>query len=91
MVSDEVVEGVMRSALTSISKKDKISLQELRIKHKPGCIPPYVSLNKTGSVQDVIKAEREYLIEKNNNPYFTDLKYFFKAIYNILFKRKRSA
>ena len=32
MVSDEVVEGVMRSALTSISKKDKISLQELRIK-----------------------------------------------------------
>ena len=32
MVSEEVVEGVMRSALTSISKKDKISLQELRIK-----------------------------------------------------------
>lgn len=34
MVSEEVVEGVMRSALTSISKKDKISLQELRIKMK---------------------------------------------------------
>jgi len=32
MVSEEIVEGVMRSALTSISKKDKISLQELRIK-----------------------------------------------------------
>jgi hypothetical protein len=32
MVNEEVVEGVMRSALTSISKKDKISLQELRIK-----------------------------------------------------------
>ena len=32
MVSEEVVEGVLRSALTSISKKDKISLQELRIK-----------------------------------------------------------
>lgn len=66
-------------------------LQELRIKHKPGCIPPYVSLNKTGSVHDVLNAERQYLIEKNNNPYFTDLKYFIKAIYNILVKRKRSA
>lgn len=32
MVNEEVVEGVMRSALTSISKKDKISLQDLRIK-----------------------------------------------------------
>lgn len=32
MVSEEVVEGVMRSALTSISKKDRISLKDLRIK-----------------------------------------------------------
>jgi len=32
MVTEQVVEGVMRSALTSISKKDKISLQKLRIK-----------------------------------------------------------
>jgi hypothetical protein len=32
MINEEVVDGVMRSALTSISKKDKISLQELRIK-----------------------------------------------------------
>jgi hypothetical protein len=32
MVNEEVVEGVMRSALMSISKKDKISLKNLRIK-----------------------------------------------------------
>jgi hypothetical protein len=32
MVNEEVVEGVMRSALLSISKKDKISLKDLRIK-----------------------------------------------------------
>lgn len=32
MVNEDVVEGVMRSALTSISKKDQISLKELRIK-----------------------------------------------------------
>jgi hypothetical protein len=32
MVSEEVVEGVMRSALLSISKKDKMSLKDVRIK-----------------------------------------------------------
>jgi hypothetical protein len=32
MVSEEMVVGVMRSALTSVSKKDKISLKDLRIK-----------------------------------------------------------
>ena len=32
MINEEVVDSVMRSALISISKKDKISLQELRIK-----------------------------------------------------------
>lgn len=32
MVSEELIDSVMRSALNSISKKDKISLQELRIK-----------------------------------------------------------
>lgn len=32
MVNEEVVDGVMRSALNSISKKDGISLKQLRIK-----------------------------------------------------------
>ncbi len=66
-------------------------IQELRLKHKPGCIPPYVALNRKGSVNSVLESEREYLLEKNKNPYFTDTKYFFKAIINILFKGKRSA
>jgi hypothetical protein len=66
-------------------------LQELRISHKPGCIPPYVALDKTGSVNDVLKAERQYLIDKTRNPYTTDTSYFFSAIYNIVVKKKRSA
>ena len=66
-------------------------IQELRLKQKPGCIPPYVSLNRMSSVESVLAAEKEYLLEKNNNPYFTDTKYFFRAIYNIFFKGKRSA
>lgn len=66
-------------------------IQELRITQKPGCIPPYVALNRMGSVSCVLQAEKEYLQEKLRNPYFTDTKYFFKALYNIVFKRKRSA
>ena len=66
-------------------------LQELRLKFKPGCIPPYVSLDRSSSVEGVLQAEKEYLLEKTNQPYTTDIKYFFKGIYNIVFKRKRSA
>ncbi len=66
-------------------------LQELRLRHKPGCIPPYVALNRKGNVKSVLQAEREYLEEKTRNPYTTDIKFFFKAIFNIVFRRKRSA
>lgn len=66
-------------------------IQKLRLTQKPGCIPPYVALDRAGSVDSVLQAEKEYLEEKIRNPYFTDTKYFFKAIYNILFKNKRSA
>jgi lipopolysaccharide/colanic/teichoic acid biosynthesis glycosyltransferase len=66
-------------------------LQAVRLKFKPGCIPPYVSLNRSSSVESVLNAEREYLEEKIKHPYFTDTKYFFKALYNIVVRRKRSA
>jgi lipopolysaccharide/colanic/teichoic acid biosynthesis glycosyltransferase len=66
-------------------------LLELRLKHKPGCIPPYVALDRKGNVKDVLQAEREYLLEKNARPYTTDTRYFFKAVYNIVFRKKRSA
>ena len=66
-------------------------LRELRLKFKPGCIPPYVALDRNGDVNSVLQAEREYLEEKSKHPYTTDTKYFFKAIFNIIFKRKRSA
>jgi lipopolysaccharide/colanic/teichoic acid biosynthesis glycosyltransferase len=66
-------------------------LQKLRLTQKPGCIPPYVALDRKSTVESVLQAERDYLEEKLRNPYTTDLKFFFKAIYNILFKNKRSA
>jgi len=66
-------------------------LQELRVKFKPGCIPPYVALDRKSNVESVLQSEREYLQEKIRRPYTTDTRYFFKAIFNIIFKRKRSA
>lgn len=66
-------------------------VKDKRYKHKPGCIPPYVALNRKSSVEEVLKAEMEYMEEKESRPYTTDTKYFFKAIFNILFRGKRSA
>ncbi len=55
MINDGMIEGVMRSALNSISKKDKISLKELRIK---------MQLNKEiNSVNCSILKGKEYVSE----------------------------
>lgn len=66
-------------------------IQEKRRLHKPGCIPPYVAL-EVGTTKDaVLKAESIYMEDKKKNPYFTDLNYFLKAIFRIVFKGKRSS
>ncbi|MEL4455475.1 sugar transferase [Lutimonas vermicola] len=66
-------------------------MQKLRLTQIPGCIPPYVALNRDGNVMSVLQSEKEYLEEKIRNPYTTDMRYFFSAIFNIVFKHKRSA
>jgi lipopolysaccharide/colanic/teichoic acid biosynthesis glycosyltransferase len=66
-------------------------LRELRLTQKPGCIPPYVSLNRLPDVKSVQLAEKEYILEKLKHPYTTDLRYFFRAIFNIIVRKKRSA
>ncbi|MDP4209323.1 MAG: sugar transferase [Bacteroidota bacterium] len=65
-------------------------LKEERIKHKPGCIPPYVALNMPDALGN-IEAERIYLNELKKNPTITNTKYFFMAVYNILTNKIRSA
>jgi lipopolysaccharide/colanic/teichoic acid biosynthesis glycosyltransferase len=66
-------------------------LQKLRNTQKPGCIPPYVALNMKSDLESVQQAERVYLHDKLKNPYTTDMRYFFKALFTIIFRRKRSA
>jgi len=60
-----------------------LDLQRERIKFKPGCFPPYVALNMPDEKGN-IEAERIYIRDLVRHPYTTDLKYFGKAVYNIL-------
>ena len=64
-------------------------LQEKRIKHKPGLIPPYyVDLPKT--LEEIQASEMRYLEAYEKSPIKTDVKYFFLVFKNILFKKARS-
>ena len=64
-------------------------LRELRIKTKPGLVPPYyVDLPVT--FEEICDSERKYLEQYFNKPYRTDIVYFFKAFWNIFLKGKRS-
>jgi hypothetical protein len=65
-------------------------MKEMRLKHKPGCVPPYVSLNIQG-VREFINAEEVYLLEKEKHPYKTDIIYLIKAIDSIILKKMRSS
>lgn len=65
-------------------------LKEKRIKTKPGLIPPfYVDLPNT--LNEIQKSEMKYLNAYEKNPFLTDWKYFWIAVWNILFKKARSS
>jgi lipopolysaccharide/colanic/teichoic acid biosynthesis glycosyltransferase len=64
-------------------------LQERRIKYKPGLIPPFYA--DLPSDLDAIQAsENRYLDRYDKRPILTDFNYFWKSIWNILFKYVRS-
>jgi len=64
-------------------------LQQLRIKVRPGLIPPYYA-DLPDTLEEIQDSERRYLQSYLRQPFRTDLKYFRKAMYNILFKKARS-
>ncbi len=65
-------------------------IQKERTKYRPGCIPPYVALLMPDSDGN-IEAERIYLKEKQKSRLGTDIKYFFKSVFNILAGKIRSS
>ncbi len=65
-------------------------LQEKRIKNRPGLIPPYYA-DMPETLEEIQESELRYLEAFEKHPLRTQLRYFRKAIYNILFKRVRSS
>jgi len=64
-------------------------MQELRLKVKPGLLPPFYA-DMPKSFEDIVESERRYLMQKLEKPLITDWKYFWKSVWNILVKRARS-
>lgn len=65
-------------------------LQEKRVKHKPGLLPPfYADMPKT--LEEIEASEMRYLEAcEQKGTLRTDFVYFFKILYTIIFKRARS-
>lgn len=64
-------------------------LQRKRSFVKPGLLPPfYVDLPKT--LEEIIDSELRYLNAYEKSPILTDISYFLRAFYTIVFRRARS-
>ena len=66
-------------------------MQALRIKVKPGLIPPFFYEKQTPkTIEDVQESERRYIEAYLEKPFRTDWRYFWGSVGNILFRHKRS-
>jgi lipopolysaccharide/colanic/teichoic acid biosynthesis glycosyltransferase len=66
-----------------------VEIQDLRTKFKPGLVPPFYA-DMPNNFKELVESETNYLNQYSENPILTDLKYFYKAFINILFKGARS-
>lgn len=64
-------------------------LQSLRVKYKPGLIPP-VYADMPQDFGGILESERNYLLSRSRKPLSTDVKYFVKAVYQITLGCARS-
>jgi lipopolysaccharide/colanic/teichoic acid biosynthesis glycosyltransferase len=64
-------------------------LKRKRIQYKPGLIPPFYA-DMPATLEEIMDSEMRYLESYEKNPFTTDLKYFFRAWYNIFLKHARS-
>lgn len=66
-------------------------MQQLRVKAKPGLLPPYYYEKKTPeTLEEIQDSERKYTEAYLKHPFLTDVKYFFGIMFNIVFRRKNS-
>jgi lipopolysaccharide/colanic/teichoic acid biosynthesis glycosyltransferase len=64
-------------------------LKAMRIQHKPGLIPPFYA-DMPETLEEIMASEMRYLKQYEKEPLVTDIKYLFKAFYNIFFRKARS-
>ena len=65
-------------------------LQEKRIKYRPGLVPPYYA-DMPKTLEEIQASELRYFDAFEKHPVRTQWRYFWKAFYNIVFKKARSA
>ena len=80
--------GVRPLSIAYFSSYPK-ELQRLRVRIKPGLIPPYYS-DMPKNFDEILESERIYITKKLKSPFITDIIYFLKAFINIVFKGARS-
>ena len=67
-------------------------MQQLRIKVKPGLLPPFYYEKKIPeTIEEIEDSERRYTEAYLKHPLLTDIRYFFGIMWNIIFKRRKSA
>lgn len=64
-------------------------LRDRRIQYKPGLLPPYYADMPTG-LDGIQLSEMKYFDSWDKNPIGTDLRYFARSMYNIVFRSARS-
>lgn len=67
----------------------KEELKQKRILFKPGLIPPFYA-DMPETLEEIEDSEMRYLEAYEEHPLKTDWKYFWKAMYNIVFRKARS-
>ena len=67
----------------------KDDVRARRIKYKPGLIPPFYA-DMPDNIEEIQESELRYLDSFDKQPFLTDLRYFWKSWWNILFRHARS-
>ena len=65
-------------------------LQERRKAYKPGFLPPYHA-DMPNSFEEILQSEVKYLEAYDQYPLWTDIRYFFRALYNIFIRGASSS
>jgi lipopolysaccharide/colanic/teichoic acid biosynthesis glycosyltransferase len=67
----------------------KQDVRDRRIKYKPGLVPPFYA-DMPEDLESIQASEIRYLDSYDKHPFLTDVRYFCKSWWNILFRHARS-